>query len=105
MQLKLSLNLTLKSSVELRCKRRFEYVKVVPLSRYSTGLRALFRDDQVVMQPTMITLPTATLPPLLFSPSSSSLFGLKRPFQTIPFSFLSQVIFTDTSVPPLHLFA
>ena len=32
-------------SVELRCKRRFEYVKVVPLSRYSTGLRALFRDD------------------------------------------------------------
>ena len=35
------------SSVELRCKRRFEHVKVVPLSRYSTGLRALFRDDQV----------------------------------------------------------
>ena len=27
------------SSVEPRCKRRFEYVKVVPLSRNSTGLR------------------------------------------------------------------
>ena len=35
------------SSVELGCKSRFEHVKVVPLSRYSTGLRALFRDDQV----------------------------------------------------------
>ena len=44
-------------SVELRYKRRFDYVKVVPLSRYSTGLRTLFRDDQVVMQPTMTTLP------------------------------------------------
>ena len=49
------------SSVEPRCKRRFEYVKVVPLSRYSTVLRALFHDDQVVMQPTMITLPTLLL--------------------------------------------
>ena len=51
------------SSMEPRCKRRFECVKVVPLSRYSTVLRALFRDDQVVTQPTMITLPT--LPTLL----------------------------------------
>ena len=34
------------SSEELRCKCRFEYVKVVLLSRYSTGLRALFRDDK-----------------------------------------------------------
>ena len=33
------------SSVEPRCKRRSEYVKVVPSSRYSTGLRALFRDN------------------------------------------------------------
>ena len=67
------------SSLEPRCKRRFEYVKVVPLSRYSTGLRALFRDDQVVMEPTTITLP--------FLPSfpSPSLFGLKRLFQTILF--------------------
>ena len=32
------------SSVKLGCKRRFEYVKVVPLSRYSIGLRALFRN-------------------------------------------------------------
>ena len=66
------------SSVELRCKRRFEYNKVVPLSRYSNGLRALFRDDHVVMQPTMITLPTLPSFP-------SSLFGLKRLFQTIIF--------------------
>ena len=63
------------SWVEPRCKRRFECVKAVPLSRYSTGLRALFRDDQVVMQPTMITLPSFL---------SSSLFGLKSPFQSIP---------------------
>ena len=60
------------SSVEPKCKRRFEYVKVVPLSRYSTGLQALFRDNQVVMQPTLITLPS--LPSS--SSSSSSLFGL-----------------------------
>ena len=33
------------SSLEPRCKRRFDYAKVFPLSRYSTGLRALFRDD------------------------------------------------------------
>ena len=72
------------SSVEPRRKRGFEYVKVVPFVWYSTVLRALFRDDQVVMQATMITLPTL----LLFSLSllsSSSLFGLKRPFQTILF--------------------
>ena len=49
------------SSVEPRCQRRFEYVTVVPLSRYSTVLRALFRDNQVMMQPTMITLPTLLL--------------------------------------------
>ena len=60
------------SSVEPRCKRRFENVKVVLLSRYRTGLRALFRDDQVVMQPTMITLPT--LPS--FPAFPSSLFGV-----------------------------
>ena len=71
----------LESSVEPRWNRRFEYVKVAPLFRYSTVLWALFRDDQVVMQPTMITLPT--LPILLLSLlSSSSLFRLKRPFQT-----------------------
>ena len=91
------------SSVELRCKRRFNCVKVVPLSRYSTGLRALFRDDQVVMQPTMITLPS--LPTF---PSSSLLFlslWPQAPFPNYPFSFSSQVILTDTSVRPLHLFA
>ena len=91
------------SSVELRCKRRFEYVKVVALSRYSTGLRALFRDDQVVMQPTMIT------PPSLPTFPSSTFFFLslwpQAPYPIYPFSFLSQVILTDTSVPPLHLFA
>ena len=95
------------SSVEPKCKRRFEYVKVVPLSRCSTVLRALFRDDQVVMQPTMITLPSSpafsSSSPSSSSSSSSSLFGLKRPFQNI--SFLSQVILTGTSVPPLHFFA
>ena len=65
------------SSVELRCKRRFEYVKVVPLSRYSTGLRALFRDDQVVMQPTMITLPTfPSLVPLSLALSALSKLSL-----------------------------
>ena len=53
--------------MELGCKRRSEYVKVVlPLSRCSTGLRALFRDDQVVMQPTMVTLHSLpSLPSLL----------------------------------------
>ena len=45
--------------------------------------RALFGDDRVVMQPTMITFPT--LPSLPAFPSSPPLFGLKRPFQTIPF--------------------
>ena len=70
------------SSLEPRCKRTFEYVKLVPLSRYSTGLRALFRVDQVVMQPTMITLPLPRSFPS-FS-SSSSLFGLNRPFPTTP---------------------
>ena len=67
--------------MELRCKRRFEYVQVVHLSRYSTELRALFRDDQVVIQPTIITIPSL---PFSFL-SYSSLFSLKRPFQTIPF--------------------
>ena len=60
----------LESSVELRCKRRFEYVKVVPLSQYSTGLRALFRGDQVMMQPTMITLPSLPSFPSLLLPFS-----------------------------------
>ena len=83
------------SSVEPRCKRRFEHVEVVPLSRYFTGLRALFRDDHLAMQPTMITLPSFL--------SSSSLWP-QAPFPKYPFSFLSQVILTDTSVPPLHLF-
>ena len=75
------------SSVELRCKRRFEHVKVVPLSRYSDGLRALFRDDRVVMQPTMtiFLLSLLSLLFLLSFLSSSSLFGLKLPFQTTPF--------------------
>ena len=71
------------ASVKHRCKRRFEYGKVVPLSRYSTVPRALFCDDQVVMQPTMTTPPT--LPTLLRSLLSSSRFGLKRHFQTIFF--------------------
>ena len=51
------------SSVELRCIGRFDYVMVVLRSRFSTGLRALFRDDQVVILPNVITLPP--LPPLL----------------------------------------
>ena len=84
--------------VEPRCKRKFEYVKVVPLSRYSTGIWAWFRDDQVAMQPTMITLHS-----LSAFPSSSSLW-LEAPFPNYPVSFLSQATLTDTSVPPLHLF-
>ena len=94
------------SAVEVKCKRRLEYVKVVPFSRCSTGLQALFRDDQVAIQPTMITLPSVfcSLGSLSFL-SSSSLFGLKCPFQNIIFSFLSQEMLTNTSVPPLHLFA
>ena len=66
------------------------------------SLRALFRDDQVVMQPTMIILPT--LPTLLSLLSSPSRFGLKRHFYKLSFSFLSREILTDTSVPPQHLF-
>ena len=69
------------SSVELRCKRRLECVNDVPLSRYFTKPRALFRDDEVVMQPTMITLHYFPA----FPSSSFSLFGLKRPFQPISF--------------------
>ena len=81
MQLNLTLNFRLNLRWNLDVNVDFSmYVKVVPLSRYSTGQRALFRDDQVVMQPTMITLPT--LPS--FPSSSSSIFGPKRPFQTIP---------------------
>ena len=74
------------SSVERKCKGIFEYVKVVPLSRYSTGLRPLFRDDQVVMQPAMITLPTPPfllfLLPLLLSVASSAL-PTRSPFFSI----------------------
>ena len=58
MLLTVTSNVTLNFWWNLNVKRRFEYVIVVPLSRYSTGLRALFRDDRVVLQPTMITLPT-----------------------------------------------
>ena len=84
------------SSVEPRCKRRFQYVKVVPLSRYYTVLRALLRDDQVVMQPTMITLPT--LPNLPFFPAFFFFFSLwpQSPFPNNHFSILSQVMLTDT---------
>ena len=87
------------SSVESRCKRRSEYVEVVPLFWYSTGLRALFRDDQVVMQPTMITSFSSFFPFFFFS------FWPQAPFPNYPFHFLSQAILTDTSVPPLHIFA
>ena len=45
------------SSLELRCKSIFEYVMVVSFSRLSTGPRALFRGDYVVMHTTMTTLP------------------------------------------------
>ena len=90
------------SSVEPRCRRRFEYVKVVPLSRYSTVLRALFRDDQVVMQPTMIAFPSFPA-----FPSSSSLFGLKRRHHLCISSHRRQslhitIVFTGYSQPPRH---
>ena len=74
------------SSVEPRCKRRLKYVKVVPLSRYSTVLRTLFRDDQVVMPPTMITLPT--LPSLPSFPAFYFFFFSlwpQAPFPNYPF--------------------
>ena len=63
--------------MKLRCKRGLEYVKVVPCSRCSTGLRVLLRDDQVAIQPTMIPLlyfisfslwPQATLQIIPFLP-------------------------------------
>ena len=65
-------------SVELRFKRVFEHVKVVPLSRYSTGLRALLRGDQVVMQPTIITLPTLPTFPSLLLPLSLASSALSK---------------------------
>ena len=81
MQLNLTLDLTL--NLRWNLDVNVEYVEVVSLSRYSTGLRALFRHDQVVMHPTMITLPSLHYFAALFF--SFPLFGLKRPFQTIPF--------------------
>ena len=84
MQLESYVESYVESSVEPRCNRRFEYVEVVPLPRYSTGPRALFRDDQVVMQPTMITLPSLPTFPssllLLLSLASSVLSKLSLSF-------------------------
>ena len=93
--------------MDLRYKRRFEYVKVISLSRYSTGLRALFLGDQMVMQPTMTTFPTLPTFPLLLFFFSFFFFSLwpQAPFASYSIYFLSQVILTETSVPPLHLFA
>ena len=62
--------------MELRFKRSFEYVKVIPLSRCSTGPRALFHDDQVVMKPTIITLIfLPTFPYFLLLSLASSAFS------------------------------
>ena len=58
--------------MEIKRKRRLEYVKVAPFSRCSTGLQVLFRDDQVAIQPTMITLPYV----FLLSPASLLSFPL-----------------------------
>ena len=68
------------SSVELRYTRRFEYVKVVLLSRYCTGLWASFRDDRVVMQLTVISVPTLpTFPsPLLLLPLALASSALSK---------------------------
>ena len=54
MQLNLTFAYYVESSVEPKCKRILDYVKVVPLSRYYTGLLTLFRDNQVVMQPRVV---------------------------------------------------
>ena len=77
-------NLTLNLWWNVHVKCRFDYVKVVPISRCSTGLRVLFRDDQVVMQSTMITLPT--LP--TFSSLLLPLLWPQAPFPNYPFLFL-----------------
>ena len=85
MQLDLTLNLTLNLRWNLDVNVDLSMF-FVPLSRYSTVLRALFRDDEVVMQPTMITLPSfPAFSSSSSSSSSSSLFGPKRPFQTTLF--------------------
>ena len=78
-------------------------VRVVPLSRYSTGLRALFRDDQATVQPTMfilISLPSLSSLPSLLSFRFLALW-LQAPIPNYPFSFVLQVILADTSVPHL----
>ena len=68
-----------KSLVELRFARKFEYGKV-PLSWYSSGLRALFRHDDMVMQLIIITLPS------IFSFLFFSLWS-RAPFPNYQFSF------------------
>ena len=73
------------------------------MSRYSTGLRALFRDGEVMMQPTMIALPS--LPALFFLlplPLSLASSALSKLCLFIPFHKRSS---QTLQVPPPHLFA
>ena len=72
------------SAADLRCNRsRLEHVQVVPFFRCSTRLRALFRDCQVSIQPSIINL---------FS--FSSVFDPKRPH------YFSEVLHFRTLITP-----
>ena len=82
MQLNLTLNHTLNLRWNLDVNVDLSMLRLSRCPGFSTVLRALFRDDQVVIRPTMITLLLILLSLLS---SSFSLFGLKRPFQTILF--------------------
>ena len=67
------------------------------LSRYLTGPRELFRDDQVVIKLAMTAL--SSIPSFLFL----HLCPQAPFFQTLFLFFGSQVMLADTPVQPLHL--
>ena len=88
------------SLAELRCKRRFEYMKVVPFSRCITALRISLRDYQVAIQSTMITLPSLSC----HSPSFPfPLFLASSAPSKLHVVFLITSDLSRHSVPPRHL--
>ena len=100
MHLNITLNLTLNLWWNQDVNVDLSMLKFVPLSRYSTVLRALLCDDEMVMQPTMISLPT--LQTLLLS--LLSLFLLLLSLTSSPLSKIS-LFFLITSYLNRHFIA